>query len=44
MTIVGIVRWGHPGAVVDPLIPAGLVAQPLFERFIDNGPVTGLLW
>jgi hypothetical protein len=44
MAVVGIVGWGDAGAVIDPWIPAGLVAQPLLEGVIDNGPVTGLLW
>lgn len=44
MALIGIVWRGNTVAVVGPWIPAGLVAQPLFEGLIDNGPVTGLLW
>lgn len=44
MAFVGIVRPGVTVARLKKLLPAGLVAQPLLEGFIDDGPVAGLLW
>lgn len=44
MAVVGVVRRRMMPAVVGEVLPAGLVAQPLLEGLIDNGPVAGLLW
>ena len=44
MAVVGFVGCTMAAAVVAGVLSAGLVAQPLLEGLIDNGPVTGLLW
>jgi hypothetical protein len=44
MAVVRVVRCAMTPTVVGEVLPAGLIAQPLLEGLIDNGPVAGLLW
>jgi hypothetical protein len=44
MAVVRVVGGGMVPELFGSHLPPGLVAQPLLEGLIDNGPVAGLLW